>query len=140
SVECDKPDVQIGVGPRDVMELVNVQGAIWTRDGRLRSVFPLGALFRAPTKDLTDPQLLYDPVARRWIASVLDRSHDSIKLAVSPSSDPRLPWRPAQTYRYRTACPDIPRLGSANKIVVLTATLLVSCESGQALGGLVLLV
>ncbi len=102
------PDTMAGVGPNDVVEMVNSTGRIYNKAGTQTSSFTLGSFFGAPTITMTsagysDPRVIYDARSGRWFASVLifDRcrptvctttSNSEVDVAVSGSSDPGGSW------------------------------------------------
>src|SRR5215469_14134147 len=64
---CVPPDVQLAAGPNYVMEMVNLDGAIYTKSGSSVKEFGLEQLFNPKTAGLssssdsmTDPVLLFD--------------------------------------------------------------------------------
>ncbi len=86
---CTPPDVQVAVGPRHVVEMVNVAGETFTRTGTSLSAFGLNGFFLFTLTDfLSDPKILYDGISERWFASIIDVTTDNIGLAVSTTSDP----------------------------------------------------
>lgn len=82
------PDVQIAVGPSEIMEMDNLQGAVWTKAGtQVGGTFDLANFFGTGSDFISDPKIMYDSLSGRWIASILDGSQDSVKIAVSDSSN-----------------------------------------------------
>lgn len=82
------PDVQIAVGPTEIMEMDNLQGGVWTKSGMpVGGPFDLATFFGTGSDFISDPKVMYDPLSGRWIASILDGSQDSIKIAVSDTSN-----------------------------------------------------
>ncbi|HET7572770.1 MAG TPA: hypothetical protein VFJ77_08920 [Gaiellaceae bacterium] len=132
------PDVQVAVGPGHVVELVNVAMKVWSTassppaevDGAA-----LPALFHASGDDLTDPRILFDVPSQRWYASIADVDTGSVLLAVSRGSDPTGDWD-VHSYSAAGACPDQPRLGISDAVVVLAADVFTRCEGrgSRALG------
>ena len=130
----DPPDVQVAAGPGTVVELVNLAGRVWrTGTGRAEPAndFRLSDFFRTGTDNLTDPRILYDALSGRWFASIADVDTRAVLLAVSASTDPTGSW---QVYSFSAggACPDQPRLGTADGLVVLAADMFDSCSGGFA--------
>ena len=138
----DPPDVQVGSGPSRVMELTNGAGRIWRIDAaggpQAPSTFALGDFFDAGVASdrLADPRVLYDAVSNRWFASAFDTGTNTILLNVSRTPDPEGPWA---LYTFgSTACPDQPRIGFDDDVVVIAADLFTNCadtEIGLFLGG-----
>ncbi len=82
------PDVQVAVGPTNVMEMVNLQGQVWTKAGTpVAEPFDLGSFFGAGEDAVSDPKVLYDNASQRWFASITDIPASTVKVAVSDSSD-----------------------------------------------------
>jgi hypothetical protein len=123
------PDAALGVGPNHVMEMVNIQGAIWNKQGDPLSVFGLDQFFATGTDSITDPRVFYDPGSQRWFASLQDISTNSIHVAVSTTEDPTGDW-----YIYDfpfSNCPDQPSIGvSKDKFVVSVNTFANLCNGG----------
>jgi len=126
----EPPDVSVAAGPGFVMELVNLAARTWRTDtGVPQEVATqgLGAFFHAAGNDrLTDPRILYDAQSGRWFASISDVDTNSVLLAVSHASDPTAGW---SEHSYEASgCPDQPRLGVADGVVVLAADVFRSCD------------
>jgi hypothetical protein len=97
---CIPPDVQLAAGTKYVVEMVNLDGAIYTKNGTLVKSFGLEVLFNPTAKglqglqdDLSDPVLLFDSTSGRWFASISDITAHSIRVAVSITDDPTGTWR-----------------------------------------------
>ncbi|HET7391934.1 MAG TPA: hypothetical protein VFJ51_14035, partial [Nitrososphaeraceae archaeon] len=101
---CSPPDVQVaaaGEGPSNyIVEMVNLDGAIYTKSGNLIKAFGLNQFFNPSDNsfsksndDLTDPLLLFDYSSGRWFASISDTTTQSIRIAVSKTNDPTGVWR-----------------------------------------------
>lgn len=81
---CSPPDVQVAAsseGPSNyIVEMVNLDGAIYTKSGTLIKAFGLNEFFnpsdnsfsKSNDDDLTDPLLLFDDSSGRWFASISD--------------------------------------------------------------------
>ena len=122
---CNPPDVQIAAGPHYVLEMVNLDGAIYTKNGTLVKAFGLQQLFnpsdnsfsKSNSDDLTDPSLLFDNSSGRWFASISDTSTQSVRVAVSKTNDPSGIWR---VYNFPILssqpnnCSDQPFIGVSN--------------------------
>ncbi len=92
------PDTHGAVGLTNVVTALNSQVRIQDRAGQQISTVTLAtfwsALTPAPNSPF-DPQVLYDPYARRWIlTSVSDatNANSAVLLAVSSSADPTGTW------------------------------------------------
>jgi hypothetical protein len=125
---CIPPDVQVAAGTKYVVEMVNLDGAIYTKNGTLVKSFGLGFLFNPKAKDsqelhvsISDPVLLFDNTSRRWFASISDITSHSIHVAVSKTDDPTGVWR---IYNFpfefqSNNCSDQPFIGlSEDKFIV----------------------
>jgi hypothetical protein len=127
--EINPPDVQLAVGPSAVVEMVNNQAEIWDRTGlRLQPNDPesLGSFFSTEEDDrsadeMTDPRVLYDALSGHWFAAVLDVSRLEIVVGASLTDDPAGEWW-LYTFPFDD-CPDYPRLGVSNRIVVFSVNL-----------------
>jgi hypothetical protein len=125
---CIPPDVQVAAGTKYVVEMVNLDGAIYTKNGTLVKSFGLEYLFNPIVKGLqelhisvTDPVLLFDNTSGRWFASISDITSHSIRVAVSKTDDPTGIWR---IYNFpfefqSNNCSDQPFIGlSEDKFIV----------------------
>ena len=126
---CVPPDVQLAAGPSYVMEMVNLDGAIYTKNGSLVREFGLEQFFNpnktaslfSASDSMSDPILLFDSLSNRWFASISDTTEHSIRVAVSQMADPTGIWR---VYNFPFGsqsdnCSDQPFIGvSEDKIVV----------------------
>jgi hypothetical protein len=130
----DPPDVQVAAGPGFVFEAVNLAGRVWRTDAspaREAASFRLGDFFGTGNDRLTDPRILYDALGGRWFVSISDEETGEVLLAVSHGSDPTGDWG---VYHFRAAagCADQPRLGTSDRIVVLSADVFDNCDSAFA--------
>ncbi|HET8605400.1 MAG TPA: fibronectin type III domain-containing protein [Gaiellaceae bacterium] len=135
-------DVQVTAGSGFVAETVNSSIAIWSVSGTAATQVsnePLGVFFSGSgvdrsNDDMTDPRVLFDQVSGRWFAVVFDISRRELDVAVSQTAAPNGAWT---VYSLpSTGCPDQPRLGSSDAVVVVTDDLFSSCRgSGRFLGG-----
>lgn len=136
-------DVQVAAGPGGtVVETVNSSIGIWSVSGaaaalvsnQLLGVFFTGAGIDRSTDDMTDPRVLFDPVSGRWFAVVFDITRRELDVGVSSTSAANGPWT---VYALPSAgCPDQPRLGTSDAVVVVTDDLFSSCRGfGRFLGG-----
>jgi hypothetical protein len=125
---CIPPDVQVAAGTKYVVEMVNLDGAIYIKNGTLVKSFGLELLFNPKVKDsqelhvsISDPVLLFDNTSRRWFASISDITSHSIRIAVSKTDDPTGVWR---IYNFpfefqSNNCSDQPFIGlSEDKFIV----------------------
>jgi hypothetical protein len=123
------PDATLGVGPNHVVEMVNLQGAMWTKEGDPITTFALDQFFVTGTDRTADPRIFYDPGSNRWFGALMDISTNSIHVAVSANEDPTGDW---YVYDFPFSnCPDQPSIGvSADKFVVSVNTFANLCNGG----------
>ncbi len=83
------PDVQIAAGPVNIMEMVNLQGQVWTKAGASQlGPFALTAFFTTGSSDfISDPKVLFDSNSNAWFASITDITTSSVNIAVSTTND-----------------------------------------------------
>lgn len=92
SCGCAPPDVQLAVGNTDVVEMVNLEGKIWSKAGTALSSFTLSSFFLTGSDSTSDPKVLFDNASGRWFATLLDITNGTIQVAVSKSGDPTSSW------------------------------------------------
>jgi hypothetical protein len=135
SGEFEPPDVQVAAGAGWVVEMANVAERVWRTGGgaapQVVLTQPLATLYHTGRdEDLTDPRVEYDAPTGRFFATVSDVAASSVLLAVSQSSDPTGAW---SVYAFRASgCPDQPRLGISDGVVVLGADIFSSCDTNPA--------
>jgi hypothetical protein len=117
------PDVQVAAGPTYIMEMVNLGGEIFTKQGSSVSTFDLPTFFKITGQsDLaSDPKIIYDAMSGRWFASLLDanKTTNDVRIAVSATSDPTGVWN---VYRFGFSdCPDQPLIGISNDKFAVSA-------------------
>lgn len=96
------PDTMGAVGPRHVVTMLNTQVSIQSRDGVVRSGYPISLnAFWSPLGSFTasngtfDPRIFYDASADRWIAvadSAGDLPSSALLIATSQTGDPGGVW------------------------------------------------
>ncbi|MBI3825143.1 MAG: PEP-CTERM sorting domain-containing protein [Candidatus Rokubacteria bacterium] len=95
------PDQGSAVGPNHYMEMVNLRYAIYNKNGTVAvpitslNTFFANAGVTVATNALSDPRLVYDQSAGRWVAVAITTNSDSnsFVLAVSQTSDPTGAWK-----------------------------------------------
>jgi hypothetical protein len=132
------PDVQIAAGSGSIVEVVNVAARMWSTTGSTASTptsLPLTTILGVPADEpLSDPRVIYDAPSSRYFLSILDERTNAVLLSVSQTSDPAGAWK-AYSFAAR-GCPDQPRLGVDDAVVVLAADVFASCnEDSAVLGG-----
>ena len=86
------PDVQVATGPNHIVEMVNADYAIWTKQGVFVEGDILENFFLTGTDTPIDPKIIYDTQSGRWFASALVVNLDSARIAVSTTDDPTGTW------------------------------------------------
>lgn len=127
------PDVQIAVGPRHIVEMVNLAGQTWLKQGLSTTPFTLDQFFRTKSDSITDPRVMYDNTTGRWFAAIQDITTDSIHLAVSTTDDPQGNWT---VYNFPFSnCPDQPGMAVSNdKLVISVNDFTNHCDGGTFSG------
>jgi hypothetical protein len=92
SCPCVPPDVQIAAGQNQVMEMVNVEGEIFTKQGVSNQTFSLSTFFHTGTDSISDPKVLFDAPSGRWFTSLVDITANTVTLGVSSTSDATGLW------------------------------------------------
>lgn len=130
------PDVQLAVGPNQVMEFVNGGVGVWSKQGTSLSLVSTNSFFLLPsTDDAGDPKVIYDSQSSTWFASVDDFSTGKVYLAWSASSDATGKWyvvgplTPNNGY-----CADQPTLGVSDNLVVISVNDFSPCPVGSSSG------
>ena len=126
----DPPDVQIAAGPNYLMETVNTEGDIYTKQGVLaQPAINLTSFFKFKKGDhLGDPKILFDPLSGqtgRWFASLADFTNFTTKVAVSDSDDPRGTWHLFHL-QYFNACQDQPKIATSNDKFVISSNMYIN--------------
>lgn len=133
--ECVPPDVQVAVGPHHIVEMVNADMGMWSKNGVFLSSVLLDKLFSISSSDiLSDPRIMYDASSNRWYSSILDVTTSDVGVAVSTSDDPTKTWN-VYSIQFDGNCPDQPSIGvSADKFVV-SANDFTNCLSNPSFVG-----
>ena len=113
------PDVQIAVGPAHVVEMVNLAGQTWLKNGISTTTFPLSEFFRTGSHSITDPRIMYNNGTGRWFAAIQDITASSVHLAVSSPDNPQGNWT-LYNFPFHD-CPDQPSLAASNDKLVISA-------------------
>ena len=125
------PDTTGAVGPQHVMTTLNSDIQIQTRAGAVLSKIQLEQFWEpaGPIREFaTDPHVLYDPAADRWITCALadpDLTTSALLVGVSNTGDPTGAW---SLYRIdldpdRALTGDYPLLGFNDNWVVATVNM-----------------
>ncbi len=128
------PDPVIAAGPNYVVEAVNLALAIYTKSGTKKHQVDDSTFFSSfdvSNDILSDPKVIYDQYAQRYVMIILDINFTTNKgnylIAVSQTSDPTGSW-----YKYRsdatkngntqtTNWPDYPGLGYDSNAIYVTS-------------------
>ncbi|MDQ1306158.1 MAG: LysM peptidoglycan-binding protein [Actinomycetota bacterium] len=106
---CAPPDTTGDVGPNHYIQMVNsTKVAIYSKSGvLLKPAFNLSTLFKdgdCSKFDRGDPQVLYDPIAGRWLLSQFTpRGSNQLCFAISQTADPL-----GSYHLYSFTTPDFP--------------------------------
>lgn len=127
---CVPPDVQLAAGLTYVMEMVNLDGTIYTKSGSLVREFGLEQFFNpgktgslpSSIDSMSDPVLTYDNQSGRWFASISDTTEHSIRVATSQTGNPIGMWK---IYNFPFGsqsdnCSDQPFIGVSKDRIVIT--------------------
>src|SRR5829696_10743 len=128
-------DSALAVGPTHVVEMVNLQGAIFNRQGDVISIFSVRNFFEIePDHSIADPKVLFDNGSNRWFASLMDLTSDSVHLAVSSSEDALERWF---VYNFPFSnCADQPIIGvSSDKLAISVNTFTNHCQRPNSYSG-----
>ena len=120
SCPCVPPDVQVATGVDRIVEMVNLEGQVFTKQGISNKTFSLSTFFKTGTDSISDPKVLFDAPSGRWFTSLVDITTNNVMLGVSSTSDPTGIW-----VLYALAAggnlPDQPILGISDDKVALAA-------------------
>ena len=115
------PDPILSVGPNQVVEMVNLQMEVYSKQGALLNLTDLATLFHTGTDFISDPKVQYDPASGRWFATLTDVTTTQVPLVVSRTSDATGPWALFHVPSASTGhCLDQPILGVGTNVVVVS--------------------
>ena len=127
SCGCVPPDVIVAAGPSHVVEMVNLAGEVFSKDGAAVRTFPLATFFLTGQDTISDPKVLYDTSSGRWFASIFQWKAGifvtfNLVIAVSGDSDPTGNW---QVYAIKTGTlfPDQPLIGISDDKFTISANM-----------------
>ncbi len=92
SCTCVPPDVQVAAGPNHIVEMVNLEAEIFSKQGVTNKTFTLSSFFKTGSDFISDPKVLFDPLSGRWFSSLVDVTLNSVLVGVSSTSDPTGTW------------------------------------------------
>lgn len=123
SCACTPPDVQVAAGPADIVEMTNLEEAVYSKTGTLLSSTPLASFFGVGSSSISDPRVLYDNLTGRWFASILNITGNRMSFGVSLTPDPMGSWYiyPGIAGNGTNELPDQPYLGVSNGMLLLSA-------------------
>jgi hypothetical protein len=120
SCPCVPPDVQVAAGADRIVEMVNLEGEVFTKQGISNKTFSLSTFFKTGTDSISDPKVLFDAPSGRWFTSLVDITTNNVMLGVSSTGDPTGIW-----VLYALAAggnlPDQPIIGISDDKVALAA-------------------
>ena len=132
---CAPPDVQVATGPTHVVEMVNADMEIWTKNGTPLTSVLLNTLYGVPNTDvLSDPRIMFDAPSSRWYASILDVTTSHVWIAVSTSDNPTKSWN-LYSIQFDGNCPDQPSIGTSSDKFVVSANDFTNCLSNPTFVG-----
>lgn len=118
------PDVQVAAGPLNVMEMVNLEGETWAKDGSPQGPpFDLASFFGTGSDFISDPKVFYDSSGQRWVTSITDVSASTIKVAVSDSNDATGGFCVYTVRGPRFTILDQPIIGSSDDKIIVSANI-----------------
>jgi len=130
SCRCVPPDVNVAAGPAYILEMVNLEGEIFTKQGSSVQLFDLSQFFNTGTNFLSDPKILFDNQSGRWFASIISiqgfnsltgaATSANIRVAVSDTDDPTSFWN-IYNISVGTIIPDQPIIGVNDDKFVVSA-------------------
>jgi hypothetical protein len=122
-------DTALAASQNRIIEMVNLRGEIFTKNGNMISLFSLRQLFNINKNNfISDPKILFDSSTGRWFATLMDEDSQSVHLAVSTTNDPTTTtWN---TYNFAFLnCPDQPTIGlSSDKVAISVNTYADNCN------------
>jgi hypothetical protein len=124
------PDTNGAVGPAHVVTMLNSQFRVQDRSGNVLATLATFAFWSSVSRGdpLSDPNVVYDPFADRWIADIITGTRvvdSAILLGVTQTGDPAGAWT---LYRVDVdpadlSFPDFPRLGFNKDWIAIEATM-----------------
>jgi len=122
------PDMALGADATHVVEMVNVEGRIWT-GANAGFAFQLSSFFASGQDFITDPWAFFDQESGRWFAGISDLNLGGQRLAVSRTGDPTGFWS-LYAIQYPGlvggsgqgigSCPDQAKAGIDNNVVAVS--------------------
>jgi hypothetical protein len=124
------PDVQVAVGPSHILEAVNVNLGVYSKQGTSITSYSLSTLLATGSDFISDPRIIYDRGTSRWFLTVVDVTTGQVVIAVSKTPDPLGVWLPYRVPAAPTStCPDQPILGVGILNIVVSVNMFSSCRS-----------
>ncbi len=116
------PDVQVAAGPLNIMEMVNLEGEAWAKDGTPQGPpFDLATFFGTGTDFISDPKVFYDSSGGRWVTSITDVTASTVKVGVSDTSDATGGFCVYTVRGPRYTILDQPIIGSSDDKIIVSA-------------------
>lgn len=123
---CQPPDINAAIGPKNVVEAVNLDLAVYKTGGRLQKSTGLNTFF-GTSLSLSDPRVLYDNAWNRFVLSVtvIPASSSSTPLLLVAASESGNPtgkwWKFAVSFSYTAGTLlDYPQLGMDSDAIIIS--------------------
>lgn len=96
SCGCQPPDTNGAVGPKNIVEAVNLALTVYSRAGVLIKRTSLATFF-GTTRSLSDPRVMYDQTWKRWVLTVIPipgtpTTTPGLLVAASTTANPAGTW------------------------------------------------
>jgi hypothetical protein len=128
------PDITLAVSEKYVIEMVNIQGGVWTKQGEKINTFALDRFFLTGPDYIADPRIIFDKDSKRWFAAIMNTATDAVHVSVSATDDPLGIWF---VYKFPFSnCPDQPAIGiTHDKVAISVNTFADHCNRPKTFTG-----
>src|SRR6267143_494336 len=119
---CAPSDMGLAASSQYVFQMVNLAGTVYTTSGAVaKPGFSLADFWFAPVRSMSDPQVLFDARAGRWLASIIVIVNH-VRFAVSATSNPLGTWYIYQVHTPASnILPDQPFIGYSDDKFLIAA-------------------
>jgi hypothetical protein len=128
------PDITLAVSEKYLLEMVNVVGGVWTKQGEKLNTFTFDRFFLTGTDVIADPRIVFDNDSKRWFAAIMDTTTDAVHVSISANDDPT-----GLRYVYKfpfSNCPDQPAIGiTGDKFAITANTFAHHCNKPKTFTG-----